>query len=143
MKRLLTALLALATTACVTGSDIEKLQSQIADLQEQVAQMKRTSAGKEEVQSVNQRIAEQTQTLLKSNAALVAKVDQIDTDAEAGGGLLLGLRVAGGRGIVRGEHDGQARCDAGLAQLAGLGGHALLDDLGQGSAFDEEGFAHG
>ena len=78
MKRLVPALLALATTACVTGSDIEKLQSQIADLQEQVAQMKRTSAGKEEVQSVNQRIAEQTQTLLKSNAALVAKVDQID-----------------------------------------------------------------
>ena len=63
---------------CVTGSDIEKLQSQIADLQEQVAQMKRTSAGKEEVQNVNQKIADQTQTLLKSNAALVTKVDQID-----------------------------------------------------------------
>jgi hypothetical protein len=78
MKRIFPALLALATTACVTGSDVEKLQSQIADLQEQVAQMKRTSAGKEEVQNVNQKIAEQTQTLLKSNAALVAKVDQID-----------------------------------------------------------------
>ena len=70
------ALLLLA--GCVTGSDMEKLQSQIADLQEQVAQMKRTSAAKEEVQNVNQKIAEQTQTLLKSNAALVAKVDQID-----------------------------------------------------------------
>jgi tol-pal system protein YbgF len=63
---------------CVSTSDVEKLQSQIADLQEQVAQAKRTSAGKEEVQGVNQRIADQTQTLLKSNAALVAKVDQID-----------------------------------------------------------------
>ena len=71
-------LLAALLTGCVTGSDIEKLQSQISDLQEQVAQMKRTSAVKEEVQSVNQKIAEQTQTLLKSNAALVAKVDQID-----------------------------------------------------------------
>ena len=78
IKRFLPAFLALATAACVTGSDVEKLQSQIADLQEQAAQMKRTSAGKEEVQSVNQRIADQTQTLLKSNAALVAKVDQID-----------------------------------------------------------------
>jgi tol-pal system protein YbgF len=72
------SLLALVLTSCVTSSDMEKLQSQISDLQEQVAQMKRTSAGKEEVQNVNQRVAEQTQTLLKSNAALVAKVDQID-----------------------------------------------------------------
>ena len=72
------SLLALGLTSCVTSSDMEKLQSQISDLQEQVAQMKRTAAGKEEVQNVNQRVAEQTQTLLKSNAALVAKVDQID-----------------------------------------------------------------
>lgn len=77
MKRLF-PLLALLTAACVTSTDMEKLQSQIADLQEQVALMKRTAAGKEEVQGVNQRIAEQTQTLLKSNAALVAKVIEID-----------------------------------------------------------------
>jgi tol-pal system protein YbgF len=79
MKKLLAcSLLLLGLAGCVTSSDMEKLQSQISDLQEQVAQMKRTAAGKEEVQGVNQRVAEQTQTLLKSNAALVAKVDQID-----------------------------------------------------------------
>jgi tol-pal system protein YbgF len=78
MKRLFPAILALLTAACVTSTDMERLQSQIADLQEQVAQMKRTGAAKEEVQNVNQKIADQTQTLLKSNAALVAKVDQID-----------------------------------------------------------------
>jgi len=78
MKRLAASLLFVGLAGCVTGSDVEKLQSQIADLQEQVAQMKRTSAGKEEVQNVNQKIADQTQTLLKSNAALVTKVDQID-----------------------------------------------------------------
>jgi len=77
MKRL-APLCLLLFAGCVTSSDMEKLQSQISDLQDQVAQMKRTSAAKEEVQNVNQRIAEQTQTLLKSNAALVAKVDQID-----------------------------------------------------------------
>jgi tol-pal system protein YbgF len=77
MKKLV-PVFALFAAACVSTSDVETLQSQIADLQEQVAQMKRTSAVKEEVQGVNQRIAEQTQTLLKSNAALVAKVDQID-----------------------------------------------------------------
>ena len=78
MKKLAASLLFACLTACVTGSDVEKLQSQISDLQEQVAQLKRTASSKEEVQNVNARIAEQTQTLLKSNAALVAKVDQID-----------------------------------------------------------------
>jgi tol-pal system protein YbgF len=69
---------ALFATACVSTSDIQKLQSQIADLQDQVAQLKRTAAGKEEVQNVNTRIAEQTQTLLKSNGTLVTKVDAIE-----------------------------------------------------------------
>src|SRR5262245_52757649 len=63
---------------CVTSSDVQKLQSQITELQEQLAQVKRTSAGKEDVQNVNQRIADQTQQLLKSNATLIAKVDQIE-----------------------------------------------------------------
>lgn len=66
---------------CVSTSDIEKLQSQIGDLQEQVAQLKRTASSKEEVQNVNVKIAEQTQTLLKSNATLVTKVDQIEERA--------------------------------------------------------------
>ncbi len=70
--------LALLLTGCATSSDVQKLQSQINELQEQLAQVKRTTAGKEEVQSVNQRIADQTQQLLKSNATLVAKVDQIE-----------------------------------------------------------------
>src|SRR5437867_5150025 len=72
-------LAALALLAgCVTSSDVQKLQSQINELQDQLAQVKRTAAGKEDFQVVNQRIAEQTQQLLKSNATLVAKVDQIE-----------------------------------------------------------------
>jgi tol-pal system protein YbgF len=71
-------LLALFAAGCATSSDVQKLQSQINELQEQLAQIKRTASSKEEVQSVNQRIADQTQQLLKSNATLVAKVDQIE-----------------------------------------------------------------
>src|SRR5947199_4424865 len=79
IRKLITAAaVALVTTACATSSDMEKLQSQISDLQEQVAQLKRTASSKEEVQNVNSKIAEQTQTLLKSNATLVAKVDVIE-----------------------------------------------------------------
>ena len=68
----------LLAAGCVTSSDIEKLQSQISDIQDQVAQLKRTASSKEEVQNVNAKIAEQTQTLLKSNATLVAKVADIE-----------------------------------------------------------------
>jgi len=57
---------------------MQQLQNQIADLQEQVAQLKQTASSKEEVQNVNAKIADQTQQLLKSNATLVAKVDQMD-----------------------------------------------------------------
>src|SRR5258708_25917002 len=78
----------LLAAGCVTSSDMEKLQSQISDLQEQVAQLKRTASSKEEVQNVNSKIAEQTQSLLKSNATLVAKVDQIEEKMNNGQGAV-------------------------------------------------------
>jgi tol-pal system protein YbgF len=72
------ALLALIASACATTSDVQKLQSEINDLQDQVAQLKRTASSKEDVQNVNAKIAEQTETLLKSNATLVTKVGTIE-----------------------------------------------------------------
>ena len=63
--------------ACST-SDFEAAQRQIAELQEELANIKRTASSKEEVQNVNVRIAEQTETLLKSNATLVTKVADIE-----------------------------------------------------------------
>jgi len=72
------AAVAFLATSCASSSDMEKLQSQISDLQEQIAALKRTASSKEEVQNVNTKIADQTQTLLKSNATLVTKVDSIE-----------------------------------------------------------------
>jgi tol-pal system protein YbgF len=77
-KYLAIAALTLATASCATSGDMDKIQSQISDLQDQIAQLKRTASSKEEVQNVNTKIAEQTQTLLKSNAQLVTKVDTIE-----------------------------------------------------------------
>jgi tol-pal system protein YbgF len=77
--RVLATLAALVLAAgCATTGDLQKVQNQVNDLQEQVAQLKRMASTKEEVQNVNAHIAEETQTLLKSNATLVAKVDSID-----------------------------------------------------------------
>lgn len=78
MKSMIVLVAALAATGCVSSSDFQAAQRQIAELQEELANVKRTAAGKAEVQNVNTRIAEQTDTLLKSNAALVAKVNEID-----------------------------------------------------------------
>jgi tol-pal system protein YbgF len=64
----------LAAVSCVSTSDFQRAQDQIAELQEELSNVRRTTAGKEEVQGVNVRIAEQTETLLRSNATLVAKV---------------------------------------------------------------------
>jgi tol-pal system protein YbgF len=69
---------ALAAAGCVSTSDFQASQQQIAELQEELANVKRTASSKEEVQNVNVRIAEQTETLLKSNATLVAKVADIE-----------------------------------------------------------------
>ena len=78
MKPMILLVAALAATGCVSSSDFQAAQRQIAELQEELANVKRTTAPRSEVQNVNTRIAEQTDTLLKSNAALVAKVNEID-----------------------------------------------------------------
>lgn len=69
----------LFAAACASTSDLERAQDQVAELQAELANVKRTASSKEDVQSVNTRIAEQTEMLLKSNATLVTKVDEIDT----------------------------------------------------------------
>lgn len=74
----LVAVAALAASGCISGSDFEAMQRQVAELQEELANVKRTASSKEEVQGVNSKIAEQTETLLKSNATLIARVNEID-----------------------------------------------------------------
>jgi len=69
---------AFAATGCISTSDFEAAQRQIAELQEELATIKRTASSKDEVQNVNVRIAEQTETLLRSNATLVTKVNEIE-----------------------------------------------------------------
>lgn len=81
MKKLSLLVLAaamLAAAGCISTSDFERVQDQVAELQEELANVKRTASSKEEVQGVNVRIAEQTETLLRSNATLVAKVAEIE-----------------------------------------------------------------
>jgi len=68
----------LVAAGCVSTEDFQAAQRQISELQEELSNIKRTASSKEEVQGVNVRIAEQTETLLKSNATLVSKVNDIE-----------------------------------------------------------------
>jgi len=68
----------LLLTGCVTGSDIDQLNTQITDLQDQIADLKRQVSSKDEVQQLNSRVAQQTQTLLKSNADVATHVNEMD-----------------------------------------------------------------
>lgn len=78
LRTLAVSAVALATAGCISTADFEAAQRQIAELQEELANIKRTASSKAEVENVNVRIAEQTETLLKSNATLVTKVNEMD-----------------------------------------------------------------
>jgi tol-pal system protein YbgF len=78
----------LLTGACASSGDVQKLQDRVSELQDELAGIKRTTAAKEDVQNVNQRIAEQTEMLLKSNATLVAKVEQMEQRIENAQGTI-------------------------------------------------------
>ena len=86
LRPLAAAAAMLAASGCISTSDFEAAQRQIVELQEQLANIKRTTAAKEDVQGVNARIAEQTETLLKSNATLVAKVSEIEASIQTSQG---------------------------------------------------------
>ncbi|HEX2060630.1 MAG TPA: tol-pal system protein YbgF [Thermoanaerobaculia bacterium] len=86
LRTLVVLAAALAAAGCISTADFEAAQRQIAELQEELANIKRTASSKEEVQNVNVRIAEQTETLLKSNATLVTKVADLENRIEAAQG---------------------------------------------------------
>src|SRR6185503_4373437 len=87
LRLLASAAVLLTAAGCISTSDFQRAQDQIAELQEELANVKRTSAGKEEVQGVNVRIAEQTETLLRSNATLVAKVAELEDRMQNASGV--------------------------------------------------------
>jgi tol-pal system protein YbgF len=88
LRLLVTLAAALAAAACASTKDLERAQDQVSELQQELANVKRTAAGKEEVQSVNTRIAEQTEMLLKSNAQLVSKVSELDNRIQTAQGSI-------------------------------------------------------
>jgi tol-pal system protein YbgF len=68
---------------CVTSSDIEGLRSQLSDVQRQVLQVQKQSSSKEEVQSLEASVGKQMDSLLKTEADMQVKLQDLSSQIEA------------------------------------------------------------
>jgi tol-pal system protein YbgF len=75
--------LAAAAAGCVTSSDIEGLRSQLSDVQRQVLQVQKQSSSKEEVQSLEATVGKQMDSLLKTEADMQVKLQDLSGQIEA------------------------------------------------------------
>jgi tol-pal system protein YbgF len=73
----LAALVAGPLGGCVSTSDIEALQSQIGDVQRQLLQMQRQAPSKEEVSNLEAQVGRQMESLLKSEADMQVKLQEL------------------------------------------------------------------
>ncbi|MEM7050646.1 MAG: tol-pal system protein YbgF [Acidobacteriota bacterium] len=75
-------LLAGWSSACVSTSDIETIQSQLNDIQSQILQAQAQAPSKEEVSSIEVEVTRQMETLLKSEADMQVKLQELSTQIE-------------------------------------------------------------
>ncbi len=73
----------LLSSGCVSTQDIEALQSQIANLERQLLQIQTQSPTKTEVQALAAQVSKQNEGLLKSEADMQLRLDQLGSQIEA------------------------------------------------------------
>jgi tol-pal system protein YbgF len=83
----LAALFSLAT-GCVSGSDIEGLHRHVGDVEKKVDALAKQSSSKEEVAKLNESLSRQSGVLLRSNADLGAKFDDLTRELQTLAGKL-------------------------------------------------------
>ncbi len=84
----LTAGLLAAVTGCVSGSDIDGLHQHLSTVEKKVDAVSKQSSSKEEVAKLNETLAKQAQTLLRSNADLGTRFDDLTREMQALAGKL-------------------------------------------------------
>ncbi len=78
----LTLALGLLASGCVSTQDIESIQSQLADVQRQLLQLQAQSPSKNEVDSLTAQVAKQNDALLKSEADIQLRLQQVSSELE-------------------------------------------------------------
>ncbi|MGH9459269.1 MAG: tol-pal system protein YbgF [Thermoanaerobaculia bacterium] len=78
MRFLSIVLASLLLAACASTGDVRAVEDDLADLEDTVAELTRSASSRAEVEALNRSLAEQTQTILRSNAEVTARVGQMD-----------------------------------------------------------------
>lgn len=77
MRALLVPALALATAGCVSSGDITLLHREITDVSRQVEQLSKQSSGKQDLDQMSRRLADQSAQILKSNADIQVEINRL------------------------------------------------------------------
>lgn len=77
-----------AAVGCVSGSDIDGLHKHISTVEKEVDVVAKQSSSKDEVAKLSERLAKQAETLLRSNADLGTKFDDLTREMQALAGKL-------------------------------------------------------
>lgn len=113
-------LCAYVTTGCVSGSDIEGLHRHVGDVEKKVERLAQQSSSKEEVDKLNENLTRQVSTILRSNADMGTRFDELTRELQ----LLAGKLEDANRRLARLSQqiaEAQAQVDASPAVPAGPG----------------------
>jgi tol-pal system protein YbgF len=131
---------ALLLGGCVSGSDIEGLHRQINNVEKKVDAVAAQASSREEVQKLNDNLGKQSTALLRSNAEIGTKFDDLIREMQTLAGKLeeANRRL---REVSQQLGEMQARAGAGVAAPAGVGAPAAAAAAGAaaGSAAPKKG----
>lgn len=121
VRALAAAGLLAATAGCVSGSDIDQLHRHISAVEKQIDTLEKQSSSKEEVAKLNESLTKQSNMLLRSNADLGTKFDEVTREMQELAGKLedTNRRLAQ---LSQQIAEVQARAVAGPAVAPGPGG---------------------
>ncbi len=112
-------------TGCVSGSDIEGLHRHVGDVEKSVERVAQQTSSKEEVDKLNQNLTKQVSTILRSNADMGTRFDELTRELQTLAGKLedANRRLAQ---LSQQIAEAQARMDTGAAlpSAAGVPGPA-------------------
>jgi len=131
---LLPAAAALFAGGCVSGSDIERLQRQVAGVEKKVDALAAQASSREEVQKLNDNLAKQSTALLRSNAEIGTRFEDLLREMQTLAGKLedANRRL---REVSQQLAEQQARAGAGAAGAApAAGAVAASAGAGKGSS---------
>lgn len=83
MRHWAIVLVALGLTGCMSSGDIELLHREITDVSRQVENLGKQSTGKEDLDQMNRRLAEQSSQVLKSNADIQVELRKLRDEIQS------------------------------------------------------------